>query len=112
MPPQDFRCRKARSRSDRRDAVCARRARVAQPHPQLDPEILLDDLEMANLVRRGNNAFGEAEAEREILQILRRRHHHGIGAAIIGEGDRDLLGNDSLAVDEPLRPPGRARDTR
>ena len=74
------------------------RARFAQPHPQLDASPGLDDLQPVDLVGRRDDAFGEAEAEREILQILRRRHHHGVGAAVIGEGDGGLLRDHAFAV--------------
>ena len=60
--------------------------------------------------RRSDDAFGEAEAEREILEVLRRRHHHRIGAAVVGEGDGGLLGDDALAVGRALAAPDRARD--
>jgi len=40
----------------------------------------------------GNQAFGEAEAESKVFQILRRRHHHRIGAAVVGKSDCGLFG--------------------
>ena len=65
--------------------------RRLEPHPQLDAVVELDDVERADLVGGLHDAFAEAEADREIPQVLRRRHHHGVGAAIVGEGDRGLL---------------------
>ena len=60
-------------------AIAQRRgARFAQPHPQFDPGLLLDDLEPEDIVRVANDALGQAEAEREVFQILRRRHHDGV----------------------------------
>ena len=47
---------------------------------------------------RLDDAFAEAEADREIFEILRRAHHHGIGAAIIGQRQRGLFRNRALAV--------------
>ena len=64
------------------------RARLGEPHAQFDAGIMLDDVELTDIGRRRNQAFGEAEAERKVFEIVRRRHHHRIGAAVIGEGDR------------------------
>ena len=87
-----------------------RRARLGEPHAQFDAGLVLDDLELADIRRRSDKAFGEAEAERKILEVLRRRHHHRIGAALIGEGDGGLLGDDALAVGRALAAPDRALD--
>ena len=52
-----------------------------------------------------DHAFGEAEADREVLEIARRRHHHRIGAAVVADRDRRLLGDGARAVAacRPLR---------
>ena len=52
-----------------------------------------------------DDAFAEAEADREILEIARRPHHHGIGAAIVGQRDRASLPGSRAAPS--LTPPSR-----
>src|ERR1700733_518350 len=64
---------------------------LRQPHSQFDAVIEFHDLEGFDVVSRKHDAFAQAESNREILQILRRRHHDGIGAAIVGQGDRGLF---------------------
>jgi len=39
--------------------------------------------------------LGQAEADRKILEIARRGHHHGVAATAIAEGDRHLFGNSA-----------------
>ena len=43
-----------------------------------------DDIRSLDIVRRLHDAFAEAEANGEIAQVLRRAHHHGVGAAVVG----------------------------
>lgn len=40
-----------------------------------------------------HDAFGEAEASGKILEIIRRRHHDGIGDCAIHDVDRHFDGN-------------------
>ena len=84
-PPFGERVRRAARR-----ATCAARCRAVVA------DRLLDDVEFSDVVRRADDAFGEAEADGEILKVLRRRHHDGVSAAVIGEGDRRLLRNGPL----------------
>ena len=87
-------------------AICRRRSLSEfglgrrQPHPQLDAVVEFDDIERVDLVRRLHDAFAEAEADREIPQVLRRAHHHGVGAAIIGQRQRGLLRDQARAFAE------------
>ena len=60
--------------------------------------------------RRGDDALGQGKAEREILEVPRRRHHHRIGAAVIGQGDGGFLRNNALAVGEAVLAPADAGD--
>ena len=76
------------------------------------PSLLLDDLQPFDLVGGRDDAFGQAEAEGEVLEVLRRRHHHGVGAAVVGEGDRGLLRDRALAVGEARRRRQAVRATR
>ena len=111
-PPPAIRSRTGRSRSVRQGAVAARRircaARLGEPHAQLDAEFLLDDIQPLDFVDRRHDAFGQAEAERKVFEILRRRHHHGVGAAVIGERDRRLLRDRALAGSAAVPLPGDA----
>src|SRR5258708_4782287 len=61
--------------------------RLRQPHPQLDAVIEMHDVQRFDIVRKLHDAYAEAESNREILQIQRRSHHDGIGAAIVGQRD-------------------------
>ena len=78
--------------------VEAIRVRWLEPHPQLDAVVEMHDIERTDIVRGLHDAFAEAEPDREIPQVLRRSHHHGIGAAIVGQGKRGLLGNRAPAT--------------
>ena len=66
--------------------------------------------EVADLGGRGDDALGQGEADGEVLEISRRRHHHGVGAAVIGEGDRHLLGDSALAGALPVAAISEAPD--
>ena len=79
VPPGGGGVRSARRRGARR-ATCAIRCR-----PQTD------DVELPDVGRRSDDAFGEAETQREIVEIFRRRHHDGVGATVVAESDRRLL---------------------
>ena len=54
--------------------------------------------------------FGQAEADGEVLEILRGRHHHRIGGGVVREGDRGLLGDGAFACRIAARAPDRAGD--
>src|SRR5882757_2837276 len=80
-------------------------SRLTKPHPQLDTVIEVDDVQRVDIGRRVDDAFAQAEAEREVLQILRCRHHYGIGAAVIGDRYRGLLWNRTTARARSACPP-------
>src|ERR1700730_9044922 len=63
---------------------------LRKPHPHLDAVIEFDDLKGFDVFSRQHDAFAKAESNREIPEVLRRGHHDGIGAAIVGESDRGL----------------------
>ncbi|MGY4550115.1 hypothetical protein ACVMDO_005544 [Bradyrhizobium sp. USDA 4513] len=71
-----------------------------EPHPKLDAVIELDDVEGLDLVGRLHDAFAQAEAHGEVAEVLGRAHHHGVGAAIIGQRERRLLRDQARAVAE------------
>src|SRR4051794_21736565 len=48
------------------------------------------DRDIRQLGSRRDSAFRKRKADREILQVVRRRHHHGIGKPAVAEGDRDF----------------------
>ena len=67
----------------------ARRACAsAQPHAQLDAGRRARRSRGRRSRRRGDDALGQAEADGEVLEVGGRRHHHGVGRAVVGEGDR------------------------
>jgi len=77
--------------------------RPDQPHPQFDPNVALDELQMLDLVERRNDFLGQTESEREIFKILRRRHHDGVRRAVIHEGNRRLLRDRAIPLRENCR---------
>ena len=84
--------------------------RFGEPHAQFDAVVLHKNLKRLDLARRRNDALGEAEAERKILEILRRRHHHRIGRAVEGEGHRGFFRNGPFARREPRAAPAMPFD--
>ena len=76
-----------------------------QPDAELDADLFLDDLDALDGVERRDHAFGEAEADGEILEVLRRRHHHRVGRGVEGEGDRRLLRDGAFASRITARAP-------
>ena len=73
---------------------------VRQPHPQLDAIVEIDDFERGDFLTRLHDSFAEAEADREVVEVLRRAHHDGIGAAVIGERQRGLFRNRTRSLAE------------
>ena len=70
---------------------------LGQPHPQLDAVVEGDDIERFNIIEALDDAFAQAEPDGEVFEVLRRAHHHGIGAAIIGQRQRGLFRNHPRA---------------
>ena len=67
-----------------------RRSRVRalrrKPHAQLDARARASTTSSSSISRRScDDAFGQAEAEGEVLEVGRRRHHHRMGRAVIAE---------------------------
>jgi hydroxyethylthiazole kinase-like sugar kinase family protein len=48
--------------------------------------------DVEDVLPRRHDAFRQAEADGEILEIGRRRQHHRMADAVVLEGDRRLLG--------------------
>src|ERR1700738_3082400 len=67
------------------------RTRSGKPNPQFDAVFHAQYVERLNVAGAIDDAFVQAEAEREVLEIQRCRHHHGVGAAIVCQGDRRLF---------------------
>src|SRR5260370_15802494 len=62
-------------------------------HADPDAGFTLLNPEVQELVGACQNALAYAEADGEVGEVGRRRHHDDVGVAIIGEGDRNLGGN-------------------
>src|SRR4051794_8590578 len=56
--------------------------RPCDPHAQLDSVTHRNRLKTFDLRERANDALGQAEADREVLQIRRRGHHYCVGRAV------------------------------
>src|SRR5918996_185249 len=72
-------------------------SRLTEPHPQFDAVIEVHDIERDDISYRVDDAFAQAEAKRKVFQILRCRHHYGIGAAVICDRYRGLFRNRTTA---------------
>lgn len=59
-----------------------------------------------NIGRGADDALTQAEAKRKVLQILRCRHHHRVGATVLRERDRGLFWNRTIAWTETTFSPG------
>ena len=70
---------------------------LGQPHPQLDAVIEADDIERFDIVGALDDAFAQAEPDGEVFEVLRRAHHHGVGAAVVGQCQRGLFRNHTRA---------------
>jgi hypothetical protein len=68
-----------------------------QPYSKLDAVGAGHDVEMLDVIRALDNAFRQAEADREISEIGGRRHDDGNSRAIIDQCHRAFLGNNSHA---------------
>ncbi len=70
---------------------------LGQPHPQFDAVIERHDIQRFDIVGTLDDTFVQAESDGEVFEILRRAHHHGIGAAIVGQRQRGLFRNHTRA---------------
>lgn len=70
----------------------ARQNRVGKTDAQDHAVQSMMDVDMLNLIGRVDQAFAPRKAVRQIFQILRCRHEHGIANAVQLDGNRHLLG--------------------
>ena len=47
--------------------------------------------DVVDIVRGGDDAFGQRKTDGEGRQIFRRRHHHHVGNAVVHQGDRHFF---------------------
>src|SRR3984893_14177805 len=76
-----------------------------EPHPQFDTVIERYNVQGLDICSRADDALAQAEADRKILQVLRRRHHHRMGAAVIGKRHSGLFRDRTTAQAETAFPP-------
>jgi hypothetical protein len=69
-----------------------------EPHAGLDARAVLGDLEAFDLVRRRDDPLGDREAEGEVLEILRRGHHHRLRRPVVDERHGRLLGQGAVRL--------------
>ena len=69
---------------------------AGQPHSQHDPVSNTDYGQFRYFSRCSNNSLGVAETQREILEIVRRRHQDCMRRTVIAERDRHLLGQGAF----------------
>lgn len=86
MPQSPHPDRPGRLRS--RPTRASTRSGDGHGHPHADVEI--GDEEVADFVHAGDDAFGQGEADREIFEVGRRRHHDDVGFGAIGDRHRQL----------------------
>ena len=89
-----------------RAATLAKRlgARVRNPEPRLDAAVDLQRLDALDLGEAFDDPLAQREARREILDVRRARHHHRLGGAVHGDGDRRLLGQRAGDLPAARRP--------
>jgi hypothetical protein len=63
-----------------------------KPHLQFDSGRVPDYLEAFDFGGMGDHAFHQTKSHGEVGEIGRRRHHHRIGCAVIGERNRSSSG--------------------
>ena len=71
----------------------SRQHRRGQFHAQLDAARVLQHLQRGDFRRGLDDALGQREAGGEVLQVGRRAHHHRVGFAVEGDGERGFLGD-------------------
>jgi hypothetical protein len=73
---------------------------------------LRHDADAADIVLAFDHPFGQAETGDEVLQVERRRHHHGIGQRPVADIDRPFDRDLGIARQHGLVgiAPARARD--
>jgi len=64
-----------------------------EPHSYFYSELAWHELDGFYLVRALHDAFGQAEAYAEVLEVGRRRHHDSMGRSIVAQGNRRLFGD-------------------
>ena len=115
-PPRSNRCRRGRSRWARRYGAAARSARSAcagSSHIRSSmPSSSSHDVERPDVVGRLHDAFAEAEADGEILEVLRRRpssrhrcrHYRSARSRSPPGSARAPSADAALAPDPAMRP--------
>ena len=72
---------------------------------------VLQHIKRSDLPGRGDDSLGQREADGEILQIGRRAHHHRVGLAVEGDGERGFLRHVARGAGHPraVAPDGRGQ---
>ncbi len=68
---------------------------IDQGDLHVNPLLVFNRLDRGNLIDIGNDALGQAESNRKILNVGRRSHHHRMRGAAIGKSDRHLFRHDA-----------------
>lgn len=102
----------AAGRADDRAATAGERvpARRDEPEAEFDAVGVGVRFEAEHFVGARDYAFGEAEAQREIVEIGWGGHHHRVRAAVIDDRDRHFFGDDALANGRLPAPPRGTAD--
>jgi hypothetical protein len=64
-----------------------------QPEVDADTPRAVTNIDPGNFLRSGDDSFSQRKSDREILEIGRRDHHHGIGRTIEFNRSRDFIGD-------------------
>src|SRR5262249_31164028 len=78
---------------------------------RVEAEWRVDDVDRVDGIDRGDHALGQAETDGEVLEVLRRRHHHSVGGGVEGKGDRRLLGDGARVFGKATCPPNGTGNT-
>ena len=78
-------------------------------YAKLDAIFAADDVNALDLLCSGDDPFAETKTDREVFQVQRTCHHHGVGRGVINHRHRRLFGNNAIAAAARFAAPAVAR---
>lgn len=81
---------------------------LRDPYSQFEALLGRNDIDLLDLIRRCNNAFGKAEPDSEILKVARCGHHHRVRCPVIRQCDRRFFWKCAAATGDDLPAPAGA----
>ena len=69
-----------------------------QCNVEIYPRIAARGVDLFYIGESADNAFGERKSDREIFEIKRGRHHHGMSDAVVMDREWDFFGDVEAAL--------------